>query len=272
MGDELNLPRLKIVRVCFGWSFPGFPGLDLVESPWLRSSASRLAATNSPTLFCFDLFFSFYFLFSSSLKMLRSVHSTPDTPSDHVRHLLDKRRLDIPDDRFSTLSQFSDTPSVYSPAYFSPRDHGPFETASYSSDYRHAGLKDTNISTLDLDDDPRSSISISESYEDDTHSFEEANDDEAEGESRMSYLGPKMRFHSRAPWELEAEGIPEENEELPQSPKHHGFPFSRSGGHKAPNSSGSSSPRPSGDSYRFNLPPKRSFDTINSQLSSKGAL
>lgn len=205
--------------------------------------------------------------------MLRSLHSSPDTPSDHVRHLLDQRRLDIPDDRFSTLSQLSDTPSVYSPAFFSPRDHGPFDTASYSSDYRQAGSKDSNAtSTLDFDDDPRSSISVSESYEDDTHSFEETDNDDGEDESRMSYLGPKMRFHSRAPWELEADGIPEEDEGLPQSPRHHGFPFSLGGGHKAPNSTGSSSPRPSGESYQFHLPPKRSFDTINSQLSSKGAL
>ncbi|KAJ3548323.1 hypothetical protein NMY22_g1307 [Coprinellus aureogranulatus] len=206
--------------------------------------------------------------------MSASLDSTPD--SHHVRHMHDQRinRLD-PDDNFCGLTQYTDTPSVYAPTYFSP---GP----AFSPRDR---LNDPHMSTIDMESDPRFSLAISQSDDtshddDETHSFEEDDDDGPktgdESDSRLSYLGPKMRIHTRAPWETEA-GIAEEDEDALDSPKHHAFPFSFGGrGHS---STGSSSPRPSlsfgrpsGDSARSHIMPKRSFDTINSQLSSKGAL
>ncbi|EAU92680.2 hypothetical protein CC1G_01725 [Coprinopsis cinerea okayama7 len=76
---------------------------------------------------------------------------------------------------------------------------------------------------------------------------------------------------------MEGEALQEEDE-LTDSPKPLGFPFSLAGNHRS-SSSPSSSPRPSqsqsrpsAESYRSNVPPKRSFDTINSQMSSRGAL
>ncbi|KAF6766538.1 hypothetical protein DFP72DRAFT_1088999 [Ephemerocybe angulata] len=209
--------------------------------------------------------------------MLRSVHSSPDTHTDHVRHLLDQRinRLD-PDDNFSALSQFTDTPSVYSPAHFSPSYQ---DDRLYSPRQRLNDPNLTNLSILDLERDPRYSLDT-DMQEDDTHSFDDADqerpgDDHSDADSRLSYLGPKMRFHSRAPWEME-DGIPEEESEPADSPKHHAFSFSL-GAKSVNHSSRSSSPRPSfnrpsGDSFRSHLMPKRSFDTINSQMSSKGAL
>lgn len=232
-----------------------------------------------PHSFIFFPFPSFLLPFSSSFSpMSRSVDSTPGP--HHVRRLLDQRinRLD-PDDNFCGLTQYTDTPSVYSPTHFSPGPRRPND-GSYSPRSR---LNDPNTSTLDLDDEPRFSIAVSQADDehDDKHSFEDDDEDgrrpSDEQDSRLSYLGPKMRFHSRAPWEM-GDDIQEEEEALFDSPKQHAFPFSfGGGGGRASNSTGSSSPRPSlsrpsADSGRSHIMPKRSFDTINSQLSSRGAL
>ncbi len=120
-------------------------------------------------------------------------------------------------------------------------------------------------SMLDLDDDPRSP------YAD---TLGEDDDDDAEHcprrrrpRPRLSYLGPKMRFHSRAPWEMDGEPLAEEDEDT-----HHlvaGLPFGRSKhGHGAASPRPSfQAARPSGESSRSTIPPKRSFETINSQIS-----
>lgn len=189
-----------------------------------------------------------------------------DAHHDHSRPLTDHRsnRFDV-DDRFSTLSQFSDTPSVYSPAHFSPRHQ---DAASRQR------LHDTQTGAYGLEEDRRCSEDISV-YDDDARSSDDDQRPQTEeNDPRLSYLGPKMRFHSRAPWEMD-EGILEEVEPAESPAKHHAFPFSL--GAKTHRSTGSSSPRPSmsrpsGESARSHLVPKRSFDTINSQMSSKGAL
>ncbi|KAF8167769.1 hypothetical protein B0H34DRAFT_29266 [Crassisporium funariophilum] len=223
-----------------------------------------------------------------SLDMLRSVHSSLDPHDTHLRHLIDQRsnRADV-QGRFSAISEYSDTPSVYSRAFFSPKPSDNGDHQNYQSDYEYSSptahshrsdrdrLNDHTSSVLDLDDDPRSSFA-SESFHDDPATYE---DEENEPTARMSYLGPKMRFHSRAPWEMDDNTLEEEEEpEEGHRPFASGFPFRGNGARSA--NSGSSSPRPSfatsrpsGESSRSQLPPKQSFETINSQVSyPRGAL
>ncbi|THH06940.1 hypothetical protein EW145_g3732 [Phellinidium pouzarii] len=138
----------------------------------------------------------------------------------HVRALLDQRaqRADVPlpHTRFSIFSDRSDSPSLYShfdsnyrntpttPAPRFPRFH---DKNAY--DDRHAKypilspaerLADPNASTLDFSEDPfpESGEFIAEEEEE----IASVNpDDDDDPETRMSLLGPKMRVHSRAPWE-----------------------------------------------------------------------
>ncbi|TFK30781.1 hypothetical protein FA15DRAFT_662831 [Coprinopsis marcescibilis] len=212
--------------------------------------------------------------------MLGSPYSSQDSHDRHMRALLDQRTSRADPSRFSALSQFSDTPSHYSRAYCSPNtsdrgDRETFTTEYLQNDTRLPGDNFNDhrqISTLNFSDDRHSATSSPEIYDDDPHSFEDQQED-----SRVDYLGPKMRFHSRAPWELGDSAVEEEDEHV-ESPKHLGFSFPFRGSAKG----GSSNPhsprfvhstlgRPSGDSFR-SVPPKRSFDTISSQLSSRGAL
>ncbi|PPQ67066.1 hypothetical protein CVT25_005667 [Psilocybe cyanescens] len=224
--------------------------------------------------------------------MYRSPPSSQDTHDDHLRNLLDQRstRADI-QGRFSTISEYTDTPSVYSRANFSPRvpDEGPHDL--YRTDYdgtspispcvprsNDAHIHDQPTSMLDLDEDSRSSFAPSESNDDEPLPYD-GGGDEIETATRMSYLGPKMRFHSRAPWEMEGDTL-EEDDEANQVSRHFqpGHSFGRSSGSKF-DSSRSSSPRlsfnsrPSGESSSSHIPPKRSFETISSQMSyPRGAL
>ncbi|GLB36024.1 hypothetical protein LshimejAT787_0303120 [Lyophyllum shimeji] len=206
--------------------------------------------------------------------MLRSMNSPSDAHDDHLRQLLDQRaaRADS-QGRFSALSNFDDTPSIYSPPFFSPRqpDHGPSSpdsqlrsptTSTFSVRTHQERLNDPSASMLDLDDDPRLSTA-SDIYNDE----DPPADDDSE-ERRMSYLGPKMRFHSRAPWEMEEDAIEEDDE-----PEHGSlFPSSKKGfGFSSPRSSNAS--RPSMESTRSQTKSKQSFETTTSQISyPRGAL
>ena len=199
---------------------------------------------------------------------MRTAYASPDAQA-HDAHLRSLGQLD----RFSVAS---DAPSVYSRLDFDQAD------APFSSDYYHPhdGLErfqDRHTSNIDFGDD-RSSPSISDTYDDDdndddSHSFERHGDKD-EPEDRMSYLGPKMRFHSLAPWEMGSDPL-DEADEPTESPKTSISIFPNPYGGRA--SSVSSSPRPchsrpSEDSFKANVHAKRSFDTINSQMSSKGTL
>lgn len=205
-----------------------------------------------------------------------------DEEDHRLRHLLDQRsaRADV-HGRYSSISEYSDTPSVYSHAFFSPRpsdaadDDRPSRMSPSHRSPNGGRLNDTTTSMLDLDDDPRSSFAASDTYDDDHTAYEDGDDNEPD--TRISYLGPKMRFHSRAPWELE-DGALDEEDEPDENPRPSGFSFIRSNGSKAIQS-GPSSPRPSyasrpsGESSYSNVRPKRSFETINSQISyGRGAL
>ncbi|KAG7450656.1 uncharacterized protein BT62DRAFT_527885 [Guyanagaster necrorhizus] len=147
--------------------------------------------------------------------MLRSMNSPPDPHEDHLRHLLDQRatRADL-HSRVPSLSEFSDTPSIYSHPFFSPQPpHREADTSSLASQSLSRSsprsgrernrLNELAVSMLDLDEDPRSSFASSSVYNDEDQNDYNENDEDDEPMPRMSLLGPKMRFHSKAPWELD---------------------------------------------------------------------
>ena len=210
------------------------------------------------------------------------LRSSQDTHLDHLRTLLDQRstRADVRGS-FSAISEDSDTPSVYSRPFFSPKSSGnseyhyPPPTFDIQAHLEHLDRPSNYTpSILDLDDDARSSIAPSERTNIDDTDYEDGDNNFAD---RMSYLGPKMRFHSRAPWELEDED--DTHDEEAETEGHRSFqsvfPFRGNGAKSVTSSSSSPRPsytttrpsRPSGESSHSQVPPRRSFETINSQLS-----
>ncbi|KAH9847405.1 hypothetical protein C2E23DRAFT_742073 [Lenzites betulinus] len=206
---------------------------------------------------------------------------------DHVRLLLDQRaaRADL-HGRFPSISEFSDSPSVYSHPHFSPRPsdripldgpaqpfrfpHSPQVYSPSLSDARspisdRERLNIPTASSLDLEDDPRSSTEYGSMHEEDASSPDEDGEEEV---GRVSMYGPKMRFHSPAPWEEEDEEDASRDsvDELSTQPKRKGDPGKKGWGL----SRGAGEPRPSVDSVRSSRP-KQSFET-SSALSASGAL
>ncbi|KAI0361281.1 hypothetical protein OH77DRAFT_1390950 [Trametes cingulata] len=143
---------------------------------------------------------------------------------DHVRLLLDQRaaRADL-HGRFPSLSEFSDSPSVYSHPHFSPRPsdrsaldanvqafrfpqspqiYSPSLSEPRSPISDRERLNIPTASSLDLEDDPRSSAEYSSMHDGEDSSPDEEGDEEV---PRISMYGPKMRFHSPAPWEEEGD-------------------------------------------------------------------
>ncbi|KAH8120215.1 hypothetical protein DFH11DRAFT_1539408 [Phellopilus nigrolimitatus] len=148
----------------------------------------------------------------------------------HVRALLDQRaqRADIPQPhtRFSTFSDRSDSPSLYShfdttyrntpttPAprfsHFNDSDAYDDHHAAYPPQSHAERLVDPHASTLDLSEvNYIESASRIADLEDDESNLNPADDEDPE--MRMSMLGPKMRVHSRAPWE-EDDGSPSDSD------------------------------------------------------------
>lgn len=218
--------------------------------------------------------------------MPASPHVASYTNDYYLRHLLDQRaaRADV-SDRFSAISECSDTPSVYSRTHFSP---GPSDSGDHIEEPRYpavpsaktrpnASFDTVGSSMLDLGYDARTSYAPSETQEDDRQVFDDEVEVEVDEPSRMSYLGPKMRFHSRAPWEMDETALDEDDEEDNHATS--GFFLFRSDASKT-YTAGPSSPRPSqvasrpsGESSRSQVPPKRSFETFDSQASHpRGAL
>src|SRR5262245_20058485 len=118
----------------------------------------------------------------AAFMMLGSIHSHQDPHEVHLRHLLDQRaaRADIHSPL--SVSEFPDSPSVYSHPYFSPRQEYKDETDTVSSAFsvprsRRSSaselstslssrdiLNNTAASILDLDDDSNSSIVSQTAY------------------------------------------------------------------------------------------------------------
>ncbi len=164
------------------------------------------------------------FFFRPMLAAMRSVDDV------HVRALLDQRaqRADVPATRFSAFSDRSDSPSLYSHVSNSyPRSPPAFHNSPFThlNDFHDTGsptrpvfghspahrFDDPNASELDLSDDRSlsesgSGISPQDEHGDGDYADEEgssAHADESLLESRLSLMGPKMRVHSRAPWEVD---------------------------------------------------------------------
>ncbi|TFK56968.1 hypothetical protein OE88DRAFT_1640773 [Heliocybe sulcata] len=225
---------------------------------------------------------------SSSWLMLSAMQSPSTAHDEHVRRLLDQRtaRADL-HNRFPSYADSYDSPSIYSHPVFSPRP-GRSADQPQSSNYASSTLEprspmsdrerlnDPSASTLDLEDDPRYSYA-SQDYSDDDHSSEHTIDDDDDDGARMSVLGPKMRFHSRAPWEMGEEAVAEEEEpdsnalsrtlSEPRSEKNRGGIMKGLGLNRV-----GSSGRPSNDSSRSSGKTKQSFETNSSYISPGGAL
>ncbi|KZT05891.1 uncharacterized protein LAESUDRAFT_204736 [Laetiporus sulphureus 93-53] len=211
------------------------------------------------------------------------INSPPDMHAreDHLRHLLDQRaaRADL-HGRFPSLSEFSDSPSVYSRAHFSPHPHDraqfgpntptfefviPAQVRPPASEPRsplsdRERLNFPNASSLDLDEDPRSSLSFSNSHEDDDLSLPE----EEEELPSVGQYGPKMTVHSRAPWEL-GEDEEREAEEQETSSSKRTTKKKQEGGRRVWGlGKGSNERRPSVDSNRSQSKAKQSIESFTS--------
>ncbi|KAH9944119.1 uncharacterized protein BXZ73DRAFT_87076 [Epithele typhae] len=212
--------------------------------------------------------------------------ASPDlrADDDHLRHLLDQRaaRADL-HGRFPSLSEFSDSPSVYSHPHFSPRPpdrpflHGHPSTFRFPQGYSPSlddreprspitdreRLNIPNASSLDLEDDPRSSSEY-QSFRDD----EPDSPDEFDEPPQVSMYGPKMRFHSPAPWEEDGAEQRSFPDDLPKRSKKKSEPSIAKKAWGLSRSSGDT--RPSTDSVRSGKG-KQSFDA-QSNFSASGAL
>ncbi|KAG6832295.1 hypothetical protein H0H92_003528 [Tricholoma furcatifolium] len=134
-------------------------------------------------------------------------------------------------------------------------------TSTFTTRTHRERLDDPSTSMLDLDDDPRSSLA-SDDYNGEQRSLDNSNE-----LRRLSYLGPNLRFHSRAPWETDDLALDDEDQSrsiLLSSKKAFGF---------------SNSPRPSNvhrpsvESTRSQAKSKHSIETASSQVSyPRGAL
>ncbi|KAJ3987729.1 hypothetical protein F5890DRAFT_718550 [Lentinula detonsa] len=216
--------------------------------------------------------------------MQRSSNSPVDPHDAHLRRLLDQRatRADL-HSRVPSLSEFSDTPSLYSHAYFSPQPahfNGSLDemSSNFASPIRsdRDRFNDLAVSMLDMDDEPRSSYSSNE-YDDidaDQSTIEQhQEEDDAEAASpHMDMFGPKMRVHSKAPWELD-ESFTQQDEDSEDDMDGHSVMSSlnrnkggparhfRFGGSKAGNDGRSR------DSSGSRRKAKKSFETTSSQNS-----
>lgn len=212
--------------------------------------------------------------------MLRSVHSPWDAQDD-----LRSARSYIPHHtRFPSISEFSDSPSVYSHAYFSPdsRDIEP-NTNSYrydpdSSSQRRPSMSNSDYlddhaaSSLDLDDEDVAAVSINTA---DTTDDTENDDEDDDASHRISVQGPKIRFHSRAPWETGGDTIDENDSDHSAM----STPFGKKVKCKTAKADlmrhfgKSSSARPSAESTRSQAQSSGSFEIIaGNHSSSRGAL
>ncbi|KAG1825797.1 uncharacterized protein BJ212DRAFT_1316217 [Suillus subaureus] len=188
--------------------------------------------------------------------MLRSVHSPWDAQDD-FRSL---RSYAPRHTRFPSISEFSDSPS----------DSSSQRRPSISnSDY----LDDHAASSLDLDDEDVTGVSINTA---DTTDDTENDDEDDDASHRMSVQGPKIRFHSRAPWETGEEDTIDGNDSDHSA-------MSTAFGKKVKSKTvkadlirhfgKSSSARPSAESFRSQVQSNGSFEIVaGNHSSSRGAL
>lgn len=129
----------------------------------------------------------------SCTTMAASLRPT-DPHENAFRSVSDRRHYLGHRARFPSLTEFPDSPSVYSHAYHSPDADVHSDTASFS---RLSGPPDC----LECDDETASTIrSLSTEDVQDDSDIDDCTDDASH---RISLQGPKIRFHSRAPWEID---------------------------------------------------------------------
>jgi hypothetical protein len=143
-----------------------------------------------------------------------SLYNSPN--HDHIRQLLNQRHASnstFHHSRFPSVSDVSDSPSVYSRSPFTPRS---FDKAEQPTPIPAFDDQDQEPSTLGLSDGPHASYSTARTTYAAEDMYESRDDlsltDDDEPEHRISMLGIKMRFHSKAPWEAGGEDIQEEEE------------------------------------------------------------
>ncbi|KAF8846254.1 hypothetical protein BDN67DRAFT_1006721 [Paxillus ammoniavirescens] len=227
--------------------------------------------------------------------MLRSLPSPRDANDDHLRFLSDHRNIHFASHaRLPSLTEFPDSPSVYSHPYFSPhpleRDDDAIDsdgtsfTSTLSSIPHHNDLPPSHRDLLnhpparsfDLDDETASTCrSISTVDAEDDSDFDDDTDDAS---NRISLQGPRIRFHSRAPWETGDDTL--QGEESDHSPRS-GTIASKFKG-KVPKADSlmrtfgrgaSITTRPSVESTRSQSSSKSSFEiAVGNYLGSRGAL
>ncbi|PCH33841.1 hypothetical protein WOLCODRAFT_160396, partial [Wolfiporia cocos MD-104 SS10] len=204
-----------------------------------------------------------------------SVLSSPEPREDHLRALLDQRtaRADL-HARFPSLSEFSDSPSVYSRAHFSPR---PLDRAELDASFDlvvpasarlppeprppmsdRERLNFPNASSLDLDDDPASSCAGSHVYSDDDDDVSPPDDDDEPSPDLPRLCGPKMTIHSPAPWELGEDDAGDEHDLVPRR-----APHKKADAAKRVWGLAKAEKRPSTESSRSQQKAKQSFESFN---------
>ena len=137
--------------------------------------------------------------------------------NDHIRQLLNQRHASNSRPHhspFPSVSDVSDSPSVYSRSPFTPR---PFDKVEQPTQIPTFDDQNRESGALDLFDDTSASYATARTAYDTEDTYGSRDDlsltEDDEPEHRMSMLGIKMRFHSKAPWEAGGEDIPEEEEE-----------------------------------------------------------
>jgi hypothetical protein len=83
---------------------------------------------------------------------------------------------------------------------------------------------------------------------------------DADHDARLSLLGPKMRFHGRAPWEMDGGALDEEEEDSDRSSGRSRDIVKKGLGFRSSSRGTTASSRPSGESSRSQTKPKRSFE------------
>jgi len=142
-----------------------------------------------------------------------SLYNSPN--HDHIRQLLNQRHASnstVHHSPFPSVSDVSDSPSVYSRSPFTPR---PFDKVEHSTPIPTFNDRGKEPNIFDLSNDPRASYATARTTDgtEDTHGSRDDLTDDDEPEHRISMLGIKMRFHSKAPWEAGGEDIQEEEEQ-----------------------------------------------------------
>ncbi|KAJ7706321.1 hypothetical protein B0H17DRAFT_1036724 [Mycena rosella] len=193
-----------------------------------------------------------------------------DVHDSHLRHLLDQRSA-----RAAVAMDYDDAESVYS--QFSPRPNAFIHETRSLHSYRAAPspsprppetrnrLNELAESMLDLDDDSRDPS-------DEDLDPDDAEDRDQPEDARMSLLGPKMRFHGKAPWEMDGGVLEEEDEPESDRTSARGRDGIRKGlGFRSSSRGTTASSRPSGESSRSQqAKPKSSFETTSSANSPYG--